>query len=139
MVVCLLLNLCLKAAFEFKGKVVAVDRDPLDQPPEHSLVVIRHRLLMLIQKGFTRAGYCRLLNFNLHHAGQHEPQVILGVDRQVLHQASPKLLAEVRHHVGQAFQRRDEPLELPPADAALPDFSGKGVPLRLGGLIPADQ
>ena len=30
MVVCLLLDLGLKAAFEFKGKVVAVDRDPLD-------------------------------------------------------------------------------------------------------------
>ena len=31
MVICLLLDLCLKAAFEFKGEVVAVDRDPLDQ------------------------------------------------------------------------------------------------------------
>jgi hypothetical protein len=34
MVVCLLLDLGLKAAFEFKGEVVAVDRDPLDQPPD---------------------------------------------------------------------------------------------------------
>ena len=47
--VCLSLDLSLKAACEFKGEVVAVDRDPLDQPPDHSLVVIRHWLLMFIQ------------------------------------------------------------------------------------------
>ena len=39
---CLHLYFGLKAAFEFKGKVVIVDRDPLDQPPDHSLVVIRY-------------------------------------------------------------------------------------------------
>ena len=47
--VCLSLDLSLKTAFEFKGKVVVVDRDPLDQSSDHSLVVIRHRLLMFIQ------------------------------------------------------------------------------------------
>ena len=76
MVVCLLLDLGLKAAFEFKGKVVLKDGDPVDQSPDHSFVVVRFLF-------------------------------------------------------GQAFQRRDEPLELPPADAALPDFGGKGVSLRL--------
>ena len=49
MVICLLLDLCLKAAFEFKGEVVLEDGDPLDQPPDQPFVVIRHRLLMLIQ------------------------------------------------------------------------------------------
>ena len=38
MVVCLLLDLGLKAAFEFKGEVVAVDRDPLDQPPDQPFI-----------------------------------------------------------------------------------------------------
>ena len=61
MVVCLLLDLGLKAAFEFKGKVILENGDPLDQPPDHSLVVIRHRLLMLIQKGF------KLIQFLLQH------------------------------------------------------------------------
>ena len=46
---CLHLDLGLKATFKFKGEVVVVDRDPLDQPPDHSLVVIRHWLLMFIQ------------------------------------------------------------------------------------------
>ena len=49
---CLHLYFGLKAAFEFKGEMVLEDGDPLDQPPDHSLVVIRHRFLMLIQKGF---------------------------------------------------------------------------------------
>ena len=49
MIVCLLLNLCLKATLEFKGEVVLEDGDPFDQPPDHSLVVIRYRLLMFIQ------------------------------------------------------------------------------------------
>ena len=33
MVVCLLLDLGLKAAFEFKGEAVLEDRDPLELPP----------------------------------------------------------------------------------------------------------
>jgi hypothetical protein len=32
--------------------VVFVNRDPFDQPPDHPFIVIRHRFLMLIQKGF---------------------------------------------------------------------------------------
>ena len=52
MIVCLLLNLCLKATLEFNGEVVLEHCDPLDQPPDHPFVVIRHRLLMLVQKGF---------------------------------------------------------------------------------------
>ena len=73
--------------------------------------------------------------FDLHLAGEHESQVIFGVHRQVLDQATPEVFTEVRHLIGQAFQRRDEPLELPPADAALPDFGGKGVPLGIARLI----
>ena len=49
MIVCLLLNLCLKATLEFKGEVVLEDGDPLDQPPDKTLVVIRHRFLLFIQ------------------------------------------------------------------------------------------
>ena len=49
MIVCLLLNLCLKATLEFKGEVVLEDGDPLDQPPDQTLVVIRHRFLLFIQ------------------------------------------------------------------------------------------
>ena len=44
-------------------------------------------------------------------------------------QTAPEVLAEVRQLAWQGFQRRDEPLELSPADAALPDFRRKGVPL----------
>ena len=85
-------------------------------------------------------NFCDALScFDLHLAGQHEPQVILGIYRQVLNQATPEVFTEVRHLIGQAFQRRNEPLELPPADAALPNFSGKGVLLRLGSLVPADH
>jgi len=40
MVVCLLLDLSLKAAFEFKGKVVVVDRDPLDQSSDHPFIEV---------------------------------------------------------------------------------------------------
>ena len=46
---CLHLDLGLKSAFEFKGEVVVVDRDPLDQPSDHPLIVVRYRLLMFIQ------------------------------------------------------------------------------------------
>ncbi len=59
-----------------------------------------------------------LLGCNFHLTGEHEPQVILGIYRQVLNQATPEVFTEVRHLIGQAFQRRNEPLELPPADAA---------------------
>ena len=49
---CLHLNFGLKAGFEFKDKAVVVNRDPLDQPPDQTLVVIRHRFLLFFQKGF---------------------------------------------------------------------------------------
>ncbi len=136
---CLHLDISLKARFEFKVEVIFVDRDPLDQPPDHPFVVIRHRLLVLIQRGFevcfTVTLYRLCLRRGLHLAGEHEPQVIFGVHSQVFDQASPKGLAEVRHLVGQAFQRRDKPLEFPPADAALPDFGGTGVTLGIARLI----
>ena len=70
---------------------------------------------------------------------KHEPQIVPGVDRQVFHQATPERLVKVRHLVGQLFQRRDEPLKFPPADAALTNFSGKGVPLRFDCLVPVEQ
>ena len=38
MIVCLLLNLCLKATLEFKGEVVLEDGDPLDQPPDQPFI-----------------------------------------------------------------------------------------------------
>ena len=136
---CLHLDISLKARFEFKVEVIFVDRDPLDQPPDHPFVVIRHRLLVLIQRGFevcfTVTLYRLCLRRDLQLAWEHEPQVVFGVHRQVFDQAAPEILAEVRHLVGQAFQRRDEPFEFPPADAALPDFGGKGVPLGIARLI----
>lgn len=77
MIVCLHLDLGLKATLEFKGEVVLEDGDPLDQPPDHSLVVIRYRLLMLVQKGFevcfTVTLYRLCLRRDLHLAWEHEP------------------------------------------------------------------
>ena len=74
---CLHLNFGLKAGFEFKDKAVVVNRDPLDEPPDHPFVVIRHRLLMLVQKGFevcfTVTLYRLCLRRDLHLAGEHEP------------------------------------------------------------------
>ena len=52
---CLHLDLGLKTGFEFKVEVVLEHCDPLDQPPDHPFVVIRHRLLMLVQKGSSRS------------------------------------------------------------------------------------
>ena len=57
--------------------------DPLDQLPDHSFIVVRHRLLTLVQKGFevcfTVTLYRLCLCRDLHLAGEHEPQVIFGV------------------------------------------------------------
>ena len=49
----------------------------------------------------------------------------------MIHQTAPKLLAELRHHVRQFFQRLDEPPELPPPDAALGDLSRDSVVLTI--------
>ena len=49
---CLHLYFGLKAAFEFKGKAIVKDSDPLDQPQDHAFVIVRHQLLALVQKGF---------------------------------------------------------------------------------------
>ena len=57
---CLHLYFGLKAAFEFKGKAIVKDSDPLDQPPDQPFVVIRHRLLMLVQKGFEPVQFIQL-------------------------------------------------------------------------------
>ena len=74
---CLHLYFGLKAAFEFKGKAVLKDSDPLDQPPDQPFVIIRHRLLMLVQKGFevcfTVTLYRLCLRRDLHLAWEHEP------------------------------------------------------------------
>ena len=74
---CLHLDLGLKTGFEFKVEVVFVNRDPFDQPPDHPFVVIRHRFLMLIQKGFevcfTVTLYRLCLRRDLHLAWEHEP------------------------------------------------------------------
>jgi len=37
---CLHLYFGLKAAFEFKGEVVVVDRDPLDQSSDHPFIEV---------------------------------------------------------------------------------------------------
>ena len=52
MAVSLHLYFGLKAAFEFKGKVAVVNGDTLDQLSDQPFVVVRHRLLVLFQKGF---------------------------------------------------------------------------------------
>ena len=74
---CLHLYFDLKAAFEFKDMVVLKDSDPLDQHPDQPFVVIRHRLLMLIQKGFefcfTVTLYRLCLRRDLHLVWEHEP------------------------------------------------------------------
>ena len=51
------------------------------------------------------AGFLPFSGFHLHLAGEHELQVVLGVDRQVFDQVAPEVLAEVRHLIRQAFQR----------------------------------
>ena len=70
---CLHLDLGLKT----KVEVVFVNRDPFDQPPDHPFIVIRHRFLMLIQKGFevcfTVTLYRLCLRRDLHLAWEHEP------------------------------------------------------------------
>ena len=67
---CLHLDLGLKTGFEFKVEVVFVNRDPFDQPPDHPFIVIRHRLLTLVQKGFklVQPSYDNfvLMNFNVN-------------------------------------------------------------------------
>ena len=52
MAVSLHLYFGLKAAFEFKGEVDVVNGDALDQLSDQPFVVIRHRLLLVLQKGF---------------------------------------------------------------------------------------
>ncbi len=49
---CLHLYFCLKAGFEFEGKVVIVDCDLLDQLPDQPFIVVRHLGGLLRQKGF---------------------------------------------------------------------------------------
>ena len=49
---CLHLNFGLQAGCEPEGKGVIIDRDLLNQLPDQTFIVVRHRLLVLIQKGF---------------------------------------------------------------------------------------
>ena len=74
---CLHLDLGLKATFEFKFEVILEHCDPLDQPPDHSFVVILHRLLTLVQKGFelcfTAAACRQCLHTHLHLTREREP------------------------------------------------------------------
>ena len=71
----------------------------------------------------SRASCCLCSGCDLHLTRQHEPQIILGVDRHVFGQASREVLTEVRHLAGHTLQRRDELLEFPPADTALLDLA----------------
>ena len=52
----------------------------------------------------------------------------------MIHQTAPKLLAELRHHLRQGFQRMDELPELSPPNAALGDLNGDSIVLVLGFL-----
>ena len=49
------------------------------------------------------------LRLDFHPTRQGEDEVILGVDRQVVDQASPERLVEFRHHSGQILHRLYEP------------------------------
>ena len=49
---CLHLYFCLKAGFELEGKAIIVNSDTFDQSPDQPFIVVRHRLLVLLQKGF---------------------------------------------------------------------------------------
>ncbi len=53
-----------------------------------------------------------------HPAGEGEDDVVLAVHRHVIYHASPKLLAELCHHLRQGLQRVNESSELPTPDAA---------------------
>ena len=69
------------AGFEFKVEVVFVDGDPLDQPPDHPFVVIRH----LVGQGFQ----CRDEPLELTSADAALPDfvgtgVTLGIARLIL-------------------------------------------------------
>ena len=55
-------------------------------------------------------------------ADHREHHRLILTDRNIFHQAAPERFVEFRHRLGQLFQFIDEPLELPPADAALPDL-----------------
>ena len=72
-----------------------------------------------------RINFCDALScFDLHLAGEHEPQVIFGVHRQVFDQTAPEVFAEFRHLIWQALQRCDEsPIDVqisPPSEGFTP-------------------
>ena len=52
MAVGLHLNFGLKATFELKGEVIIINSDALGQFTYQPFIVVRHRLLVLFQKGF---------------------------------------------------------------------------------------
>ncbi|MCR5844346.1 MAG: hypothetical protein K6G66_10360 [Oscillospiraceae bacterium] len=117
------MDLGLKAGFEFKDKVFVVDRDPLNQPPDQTLVVIRHRLLLLFQKGF------ELVQPLLH------PLAVGVFQKQGLF-IGPEIFDLVSQVVKALFgvgllQEIFLQVFEPSIDAALPDFRRKGVLLSL--------
>ena len=52
MAVSLHLYFGLKSGFELEGKAIIVNSDTLDQSPDQPFIVVRHRLLLALQKGF---------------------------------------------------------------------------------------
>lgn len=76
---------------------------------------------------------------NLCPANQREHHCLVLAHGQIIHKAAPKRFVEFRHRLGQLFQFRDEPLELPPADIALADVGSHLFALCLGGLVTADR
>ena len=82
------------------------------------------------------------LYINLSPADHREYHRLVFSDRHIFHQAAPDRLVEFRHKPRQLFQFRDESLELPPADTALPDVCCHLIAFcdhypGLAGLIPS--
>ena len=72
-------------------------------------------------------------------ANQREHHCLVLAHGHIIHKAAPERFIEFRHRLGQLFQFRDEPLELPPADTAPSDVSRYLFTLCLGSFVPANR
>ena len=79
------------------------------------------------------------LCLDFRFAGKNEPQVVLGVDHHALDQVAPHGFLELRHLIRQLFHRGDEPCELAPADALLPNLCRHLVAAFLDRLVAGNQ
>ena len=81
-----------------------------------SLIIVNERSLVnLYILNFT------FLYFHLCPVKQREHHCFVLAHNHILHQAAPERVVELRNRLGRFFQPRDELLELPSADTALPD------------------